>query len=341
MPRKNKLQPVPVYDVDRGLMQLKRDFTLIEERIFLNTAILTHCPLNEDGIYIGEYGMVERIVNKDGVVKLYEVKFNADILLGNGAKDGKRYNNVQIIKNSFQTYNKNHLYFYLEEAKVWVEAPPFAIIVGDVKNNIITASIMPEVWELYRGVNKTYNRIELKTAFRLQSHYSLRMLELFCSLDRPITYSIQKLKEMFCCEEKYIKNKDFLNRVIFKGFKDLEKEGYCFPFTVNRGTKQKVESITINPCIIKTNIRKTLNTYGIQIYFTKEELDEIEKNFTKEEIIKNIKTFTYVKWHTNVSLTEKMRELNEKSKSRSNPKGWIISILRSIEPRNGWPLVKL
>ena len=91
---------------------------------------------------------------------------------------------------------------------------------------------------------KGYNQYELQIAFNFRSQYTMRFYEMISRCSRPsITYSIDKLREMFCLENRYTRIADFFKYVLDPAQKELQesKSPYWFIYEkikIGRAFKQ-------------------------------------------------------------------------------------------------------
>ena len=81
---------------------------------------------------------------------------------------------------------------------------------------------------------KGYSQYELQTAFSFRSQYTMRLYELTCKQQREITYSIERLRQMFGLEDRYKETKDFIKKVIVPAQKELEESQSASYFTYQR-----------------------------------------------------------------------------------------------------------
>lgn len=329
--------------ISRSMAFLRRDYTLNEERIFLNTCILARCNLDGDGKYSGEFGDVSAIRDGNGIPVIYEMTFNAKKIMGADVKDGAAYKQYDKIREAFRSYNRKHLYALAPNGVDWIDLPPFAITLSDIRGGKIYTKVLPEVWELFASAGGFYNRIDMVVAYRLSSQYSLRMYEMFGSLDHPLEVNIGTLKQYWKLEDSYRNNNDFLRWIVYKSFGDLAKENIFIPFTVNRagkGRTARIKSITIYPHSNRGDLICAARRQGVDKFLGHEEAALLLRYFRTDEVVNNIDVFLHLKWRTKENFTAKIVELAEKARDKRNPRGWIIDTLRGLPSRPVPPLVK-
>lgn len=329
--------------ISRPMAFLRRDYTLNEERIFLNTCILAKSPLDESGHYKGDFGEVTVVKDPKGKPTMIEAVFYVSKIMGGDVKKGNAYKHYDEIRKAFKSYNLKHLYALAPNGVDWIDVPPFAMTLSNIKDGKIYTKTLPEVWNLFVNAGGSYNRINAVAAYRLSSRYALRIYEMFSGLDKPLTMMTPTLKECFCHENRYKNNKDFLKRVIYRSISDLAAEGIVIPIEVNKEGNHKtapVKSITFYPDNDnnKQKLIVAARKYGLRQYLGEKETACLLHVFEEKEIINNLDLFLYVKWRSQVDLCKKIEELSSKSAGKDNPKGWIISVLKSIPPRKISPL---
>lgn len=319
--------------ISRSMAFLRRDYTLNEERIFLNMCILAKCQLDADGKYSGEFGEIITVKNTKGQPILYEVNFYISKILNAKNKDGKAYKNYDIIRSAFKSFNTKHIFALAPNGIDWIDLPPFAMSLSNIREGVVKTTITPQIWNMFTNTSQTYNKLDMIIAYKLSALYSLRLYEMFGGLDKPLEININTFKEYYKLENAYKNNNDFLKRVVFKAIQDLANEEIYIPVQINRngsGKTSEIKSVTVYPEIHKKNLLKGVKQYGINRFLNEDECSAAQNIFTEQEIINNIETFLYVKWQTKSNLSKKITELSQKSKDKENPKGWIISTLKSI-----------
>lgn len=107
----------------------------------------------------------------------------------------------------------------------------------------------PLIAAVFMDFSKGYRKYELKTAMQFESVYAMRFYELMSGQEKPLSYTIEHLKEMFGIENKYKFVKDFIKYVVETAKKELdEKSPYSFEYKINKQGK-KLHSITFYPVI--------------------------------------------------------------------------------------------
>ncbi len=99
-------------------------------------------------------------------------------------------------------------------------------------------------WNIILDFTKGYRKYELLTAMKLKSPYSMRFYELMSGQKKPITYSVEQLREMFGLEDKYKRPSSIIKRVIEPAKKELDSAApYSFNFKEQRQRTGKTSPI--------------------------------------------------------------------------------------------------
>lgn len=67
----------------------------------------------------------------------------------------------------------------------------------DKYNSFIEFRLDKKIYEAFLNFSKGYRKYELTTAMQFESVYAMRFYELLSGQKKPLTYSIDTLKEMF------------------------------------------------------------------------------------------------------------------------------------------------
>lgn len=114
-------------------------------------------------------------------------------------------------------------------------------------------TISADMWKALMDFSKGFRIIEIETAMKFKSQYTLRIYQLLAGQEYPLTYNIEELKKMFQVENKYKRTLDFLKRVIDVAKKELDIiSPYTFEYTLhynatNGRGRPSISSITFNP----------------------------------------------------------------------------------------------
>ena len=202
------------------------------------------------------------------------------------------------------------------------------------RSEYVTWQVPHEIVDVIVNFAKGFRKYELLTAMEFESVYSMRFYELMSGKEEPITFGIDKLKEMFRLENKYKQVNDFLRFVIIPAKKELdEKSPYSFEYAINKEGR-KYKSITFYPIKIAKNIdddvrlNSVIKGLSIRYAIPKEVEEYMMNNFgiTTKELKQHYKLLEAANKSLDLLglLTEKKRYIAD---ARS-PMGYIVAMLR-------------
>ena len=202
------------------------------------------------------------------------------------------------------------------------------------RSEYVTWQVPHEIVDVIVNFAHGFRKYELKTAMEFESIYSMRFYELMSGKEEPITFGIDKLKEMFRLENKYKQVNDFLRFVIIPAKKELdEKSPYSFEYAINKEGR-KYKSITFYPIKIAKNIdddvrlNSVIKGLSIRYAIPKEVEEYMMNNFgiTTKELKQHYKLLESANKSLDLLglLTEKKRYIAD---ARS-PMGYIVAMLR-------------
>ena len=325
------------------LTTAKYDFTIYEKRIMYRQIEIEQELLLGQSIKPGV--IIETNLWKD---KKYTIPVNW--LLPNGEKDK---NHAQV-KKAFEALMSKKIIYETPDA---IEGfPLIQRFKVDKKGETVTWQVPKEIVDVIVNFAKGFRKYELKTAMEFESVYAMRFYELLSGQKKPLTYTIEQLKDMFKIQYKYKLTADFLRYVIEPAKKELDaKSPYSFEYKINKSGR-KYHSITFIPKFQPQNQDEDLEHNRLQQQLSsrwtlsKQEIDYLHNNFgfTEEEIRKNMDTFKDVLAVTDLlnelaRIKAKVNELNTKGKGIANIKGYVITSLRNsvtriVEKAQGIPV---
>lgn len=176
-----------------------------------------------------------------------------------------------------------------------------------------------------------YKNYDLETALSLPTPFAVRMYVLLNNQDRPITWSVERLKEMFGVSDKYNQTADFIKKVIEPSRKALLSASVN-NFTYTRiYDGQKVVKLQFFPVKVDEKARRLFpdmskeqitQAVAIRMYLH----DDV--GFTQKETGANkatIDTFAQVP----DAITRLYTIAKRSVRKSSNSKGYIISAMKS------------
>lgn len=84
--------------------------------------------------------------------------------------------------------------------------------------------ITGDIWQAYLDYTRGYSVYFLDTAMSFGSTYAMRLYELLANNVKPITYTIDYLRDIFVVKNKYKETKDFIKRVIEKPLEEITEK---------------------------------------------------------------------------------------------------------------------
>lgn len=187
------------------------------------------------------------------------------------------------------------------------------------------------IWEaMMLQYEKGFRKYQLETAMNFSSVYSMRLYELISGQIYPLTYKVADLKVMLGIEGKYPRLYDLKKWVLNVAQKELDETAdYGFKYQI-KGTKNA--TIMFAPYPISRGDRAERERLKRQISISK---------LVPKEVVEYLKTWGFtereIKTHAEVfrdvcrELSDPMLILAEvcaKSRTKENPKGWVINALR-------------
>ncbi|GIM53291.1 hypothetical protein CAPN004_23200 [Capnocytophaga cynodegmi] len=199
----------------------------------------------------------------------------------------------------------------------------------------ISFTIHPKIWDCILDFSKGFRKIELKTTMNFDSVYAMRFYELLSGQERPITFEIEYLKEMFQIQDKYKLVKDLIKRVVIPAKRELDKHSpYSFEHKINKKGR-KYHSITFYPIQIPDNQYPELEKHNLQKQLSPNWiLDSQTLRYLKDEYLFKPKEIT--QWYDlfkeaqqSFDLLNFIAEKRRYTETAKNPKGYLISCLKS------------
>jgi plasmid replication initiation protein len=198
----------------------------------------------------------------------------------------------------------------------------------------VTFELNPKLAECFLNFTKGYRIFELETCFSFSSVYAMRFYELLSGQKSPLTYTIERLKEMFQITDKYKLARNFIEKVIVPAKRELdEKSPYSFEYAINKHGK-RFHSITFYPVSIPKNrdedVERVQLVKQLPTAFKigdKEVQYLRDMGFTNAQIKNNHSTFVEAASLLPDFLFE-MSILKGKMRGKNNPQGWVINALK-------------
>lgn len=246
-------------------------------------------------------------------------------------------------------YNKNYIeakkacralgrkYFEwedLEKGEYWGDNIIYNINIKKGEG-IMHFSVVNWIWDAILDFSKGFRKFDLAIAIRLKSTYSMRFFELMSGQSKPIEFSVNELRKMFCVENKYNLTADFQKRIIYSSQKELDKiSPYSFEYVPNF-LRNKIISYTFYPVFIAANQDKKLvqmeqrskATARLQLDQRVYDYLHISFGFKTDEINKNKKVL--VEGQKKIgNFIDFLASLRKNAQASNNPKGYIIASIK-------------
>lgn len=311
----------------------KYDFNVYEKRIVYRIVELLQEML--EGKTLDKKYSIEYSLFQDSKIILPISKFL------NGEKD----QNYGRIKNAFISLMKK--IFEYEDNKEWeafslIQNPK--IVKGvDEKTTYVNFTLNPHIATALMDFSKGYRKYELATAMKFESIYTMRFYELFSKQKKPITYSVEYLRDLFLLKDKYKKQSDFVRKVIDTAKKELdEKSEYTFEYVLLPKERKKttpISSIRFIPIYQPNKEDKDLKKKTILKQLSKSwfirdneiEYLKAQYSFTDDELKKNLSLFesTYNNFAEG-ELIDLLSEIRPLAMGAKNTKGYVIGSIKKV-----------
>lgn len=206
------------------------------------------------------------------------------------------------------------------------------------RKGLVSFEIAREFVEIFLDFKKGYSKYTLGISLGLKSVYAIRLYELLSNQKISLTYSIDKLKEIFQVEDKYKENTNFINRCIKPAKDELDKSAnWSFEYSLIKDGK-KYKYIKFKPIHIVE--RESEEVQRQEAHRRASLMWQLERNtsaflkgtchFTDRELkgkltIERLKIFC--KKYGNFTL-KKMNEIWERAKENNNPKSYFMGAIK-------------
>lgn len=307
-------------------MELVQSFLLSVTRVKLSvyeqriiTRIVEHGQKVLQGLSRAQLKHVENPYGNE------EISIKIRYILTDGTKDYAKVIDAckALMSRKFEFYNPDTRTYYMDTVIHNVQHIERS---GEVK--FLVSRVF---FEVMYNFSLGYKNYDLETALTLPTPFAVRMYVLLNNQTRPITWSVEKLKEMFGVSDKYTQTADFIKKVIEPARKALVNN-CANNFTYTRIYEgQKVVSLQFFP--VKVDERAK-SLYGD---LSKEQITQVvacrmylstDAGFTAKEINANksaIENFAKIP-----DAITSLYTIHKRAQRKSNNyKGYIINAMRS------------
>lgn len=129
----------------------------------------------------------------------------------------------------------------------------------DKTGGLASFDVHNDIWACAWNFAKGYRKLEFNTVTQFRSVFSMRFYELMSGQKKPLSFSMDELRNMFCIENKFKRIEHFERKVLDVAMTELnEHSPYSFTYERNtipsRGrTGEKVVGYTFHPHFIHKN----------------------------------------------------------------------------------------
>ena len=230
------------------------------------------------------------------------------------------------------------LHFEYENEDEWTGVNFFSRVEAKKGSWTVSFRTTKDIWEVFMDFSKGYRRVELETAMKFRSVYSLRFYEKVAGQKEPITYTIDELRSMFKLEKKYKRNTDFVKFVVQAAKNELDRISpwtfdYHENFKVTGRGRPSLESVTLFPVHSIKNegdsgnfIRRNLSLSGL---IGKETIDILKEKFgfKQQEIKNNSRLFEIA--DKSLDLPEFLRQIAPRAlRPEKSIQGFVINAIK-------------
>lgn len=199
------------------LTKMRYDFSLIEKNIFLKIVEKGQKFIKKE--YLGKNCNVEIENGISG--EEATVTFPISEIAG-------KSHNYQLIKDNLVTLSEKRFGLPVDEGWDFSEMYLFSKIESSKQKGLMRVKLTNEFWKAFYNL-KVFKVIDPNVAYKFRSVYTERIYELLVGNSTIITFELKHIRTMFCLENKYASNYDFINRVIKSSQKEMKELEDC-PF---------------------------------------------------------------------------------------------------------------
>jgi len=295
----------------------KYNFNVYEKRILYRVVELIQAELK--GQPIGKGIAIEPTLYGDRWITMPVSRF---------LKDEEDNNHYQV-KKAFARLNKLSIEY--EDERVW----EIFCVVKEAKllkyDSMVRFQIAERLYNDLLDFAKGYNQYELQITFSFKSQYTMRFYEMISRCSRPsITYSIDKLREIFMLENKYRSVNMFTKKVIDPAQKELEESEAPYWFTyeklkVGRAFKSIQFNVHYRPELDRKIPEKTSIRWDVDKRF----LELLNRSLGTDDKA----------WHPHRELLTKtqradyneVKKVLRNSQKAKNPVGYVVNAFKKMK----------
>ena len=212
----------------------------------------------------------------------------------------------------------------------------------NVRPGFAVIEVNATTWSAILDFSKGFRRYSLQVARSLKKSASVRLFRLICYQRTPITYTVQRLREMWSMKDKYKDTNDFIKRTVEAAKEELDAVSpWTFDYVCNyssgaeenrgRRGRKSITSVTFFPKerLTKLSTSALLNEMGTDSVLPRETADYLRNTlmFTGQGIKNNILLFETAR-RVGMDLDGFLRRIAPKATRASSCQGYVI---RAVE----------
>ena len=317
-------------------------YTLMESRIFFATTYLAQ--MYEKGCIDAEearlFGHVEKNSNGE-----YNVFLRPSSLMGINGQGNMKSWNLQRAREALESFADKPI-FRKNDKNQFVKVYPasMTIIRDDENEGMMAMVISPTSWLFITRIAQQYTKVDLKFVMGLSTAAGLRLYQILMSMGPEcdaLKFSKEELMTMFEVPESKRNNTNYLvTHYLEPAMKDLDENGPV-SFSYHMVDKQtgtgrpSYKNVLIKKKHLNDieqaehDLRRRIKNEGLASVFNWAQLKEMLKYFTEDELNANAALFMQLK-EMQVNVVKETQKLAKKAEGKQNPKGWIITMLKTL-----------
>lgn len=303
----------------------KSRFNIVQMRILYRLVEFAQCE-------------IEGLLIKNNMCRIEHQLRHVDITLPitSVLPDGSKH--YEQARAAIRAMMKEECEFYDTTTRTWHASPVVYNVSMADRKGVIEFSVADFVWDSLLDFTYGFRQFELMTVLNLHSVNSMRLYTLISGQKTPITYSFEKIREMFRLEDKYAQNSDIVKRIIKPAKQELDDScPWSFDYRPMRQGRANV-GITFFPYEVTKNRDQEL--------YKKQLLSQVSApllagsiysymrynlDFMPKELNSNKSLLDELAHHVpdalDILASLKQRRFNADGSKKS--KGWIIAALKS------------
>lgn len=289
--------------------------SLYEQRIL--TKIVEHGQSVLEGISPLQYKHIENPFGNE------EIEVPIRYILTDGSKDYAKVIDAckALMSRKFEFYDPKTKTYYADTVIHNVKH-----VSGSGKVSFMVSRLL---FDVMLNFSLGYKKYDLEKALSLPSPYAVRMYVIMNNQTQPITWDVQKLKDMFGVADKYSQTRDFIKKVIEPARQQLVRYS-CNGFTYSRVTEgRKVTALRFFPCKIKDQeVMKyeDMTREGLVNFKAVQIMLKEDAGFTWKELHFNRNTLT--RFSMLPGCADTLHIIIQRARKKRADKGYIINAIK-------------